>query len=88
MEFAVTDIWPVPEAKARLSELLRRARDGKPQIIGARDPCVVVSAAQFEEMKPKTHLGQWLVRNAPRGEELQLPSRKDSRGDPFADDAA
>jgi hypothetical protein len=30
------------------------------------------------------HLGKWLVDNAPRGFELELPSREDDRPDPFA----
>src|SRR4029453_12835566 len=35
--------WTVQDAKAQLSELLRRARAGEPQRIGMTDACVVVS---------------------------------------------
>jgi len=80
--------WPIPEAKAKLSELLRRARAGDPQTIGPRDPCVLVSASQFDAMRPKPHLGRWLIDNAPMVGEIELPTRRDSRGDPFEDDAA
>lgn len=85
----MSNVWPVPEAKARLSEVLRRARAGNPQIIGARDPCVVVSAEQFAAAnRPKRHLGQWLIENAPTLGDIDLPARRDSRGDPFAVDDA
>jgi prevent-host-death family protein len=62
---ALMDAWNIPEAKARLSKILRRARAGQPQTIGSRDPCVVVSSEQFEQMQPRRHLGQWLLANAP-----------------------
>jgi prevent-host-death family protein len=78
--------WTVPEAKAKLSEILRLAREGKPQTIGAQDPCVVVSAADFERLQPVSHLGQFLIETAPRGAEIELPSRADHRGDPFAEE--
>jgi antitoxin (DNA-binding transcriptional repressor) of toxin-antitoxin stability system len=42
--------WSVSEAKAKLSEILRRARAGAPQMIGGDEPCFVVSAGQFEQM--------------------------------------
>lgn len=39
------DSWTVQDAKAQLSELLRRARAGEPQRIGMTDEaCVVISA--------------------------------------------
>lgn len=78
-------MWSVQEAKARLSEVMRRARAGEPQIIGSRDPCIVVSAKQFTAGRPRRHLGRWLVESAPRGEPIELPPRGSDRGDPFSE---
>ena len=79
-----TKAWSVAEAKAKLSEILRLARAGEPQTIGTEDPCVVVSAAQFEHHLRPEHLGRFLLESAPRGYELELPSRASRRGNPFA----
>jgi prevent-host-death family protein len=76
-------MWSVQEAKARLSEVMRRARAGEPQVIGSRDPCVLVSARQFKASRPHDHLGRWLVDSAPRGVTIALPPRSSKRGDPF-----
>ena len=78
-------MWSVQAAKAQLSEVMRRARAGEPQIIGSRDPCIVVSAKQFETGGPRTHLGQWLVDSAPRGTPIELPPRGPDRGDPLGE---
>ncbi len=78
-------VWSVLDAKAKLSEILRLARAGKPQTIGSQDPCVVVSVAEFERLRPRRHLGEFLLATAPRLDEMELPSRVDQRGDPFAD---
>ena len=78
-------IWTVPEAKARLSEILRLAREGAPQTIGANEPCVVLSAAMFAELRSKRRLGRFLLATAPRGSEIELPPRSGDRGDPFAE---
>ena len=79
--------WSVVDAKAKLSEILRLAREGRPQTIGADDPCMVVSAAEFERYWRPDHLGKFLIESAPRGIELELPSRADDRsGDVFAAD--
>jgi prevent-host-death family protein len=75
----------VQEAKARLSEVMRRARAGEPQFIGTRNPVVVLSAEQFRPARPKKHLGRMLIESAPRGEPIELPPRDFGRGDPFAD---
>jgi prevent-host-death family protein len=77
--------WSVAEAKAKLSEILRLARAGEPQIIGSEEPCVVVSADQFERLWQPRHLGRFLIETAPRGAELELPPRGSDRPDPFPD---
>jgi prevent-host-death family protein len=79
--------WSVQDAKAKLSEVLRRARAGEPQVIGKADPCVVVSAESWRRARGMADgFGRWLVDTAPRGAPLELPKRKGTRrGDPFAD---
>jgi prevent-host-death family protein len=84
MEVRLTDTWTVQDAKAQLSELLRRARAGQPQRIGVTDACVVVSEKEWAALHP-SGLGAWLVESAPQGEDLELPARGSRRGDPFAD---
>jgi prevent-host-death family protein len=78
-------MWSVQEAKAHLSEVMRRARAGEPQIIGSRQPVVMISAEQFEAVRPKRHLGRSLVETAPRGTPIELPPRGPDRGDPFSE---
>lgn len=74
--------WSVQDAKAQLSEVLRRARRGQPQLIGTRDSCVVVSAQEWQAAQGAS-LGAWLVDSAPQGPALKLPSRKSKRATPF-----
>lgn len=75
--------WTVQDAKAQLSEVLRRARAGEPQRIGMTDEaCIVISAKTWEALHPSA-LGAWLVDNAPMGEELEAPGRGSHRSNPF-----
>ncbi len=76
--------WTVQDAKAHLSELLRRARAGEPQRIGVRGACVVVSEDAWQR-RDGSGFGAWLVDAAPPGPDLPLPPRASRRGDPFAD---
>lgn len=81
-------MWTVQEAKAKLSNVLKRARDGEPQIIGAKDSCVVISLDAYERLKAmeeEPHRGRWLVERLQGLGEIELPSRHDSRPSPFAD---
>ena len=80
-------VWTVAEAKARLSEVLRRAED-EPQRIGTRKEFVVVPASAWDEKsEPRQSFGQWLLENVPRGGPLELPPRDDGKGRavPFSD---
>ena len=82
----MTKPWTVQEAKAHLSEILRRARAGEPQRIGLADGCVVVAARDWADLSA-TGLGGWLVASAPRGEPLPDVPRTGHRGDPFDADS-
>lgn len=75
--------WTVQEAKAKLSEVLKRAREGEPQFIGAKGEHVVISREEFDKLRP-IHFGRYLLETAPVGAEIELPSRRTKRGDPFA----
>lgn len=77
--------WTVQDAKAHLSEILRRARAGEPQRIGIADGCVVVSERVWRE-RSAAGLGAWLVASAPRGEPLPEAERGSRRAIPFAED--
>lgn len=77
--------WTVQDAKAHLSEILRRARAGEPQRIGIGDGCVVVSERAWRE-RDAAGLGAWLVASAPHGEPLSDVDRGSRRPVPFADD--
>jgi len=78
-------MWSVQDAKSKLSEVLRLARAGEPQIIGKLDPCVVVSAADLQASAPPRHLGRFLVESAPAGSAMREAGRASHRGDPFAE---
>lgn len=80
----MSDAWTVQDAKAQLSELLRRARAGQAQRIGVTETCVLVSEKEWIALHP-SRLGAWLVESAPRGADIELPPRGSHRGDPFAD---
>ena len=74
-------MWSVADAKAQLSEVLRRARAGEPQFIGTQEPCVVISAQAYKEkFEQKGHDGAWLVARASQvAAEIPLPSRMEDR---------
>ncbi len=82
-------VWTVAEAKTHLSKILRLAEVEGPQTIGTRRPCVVVPAdTWYAKAPPRKPLGQWLVENTPRGTELKIPSRRESRRKiPFIDES-
>lgn len=81
--------WTVREAKAKLSEILRRAKEDGPQRIGERETYVVITEAEWQRLKTETpHLGNWLLENMPGLNDLELPSRRDRvRVSPFDEPA-
>lgn len=78
----MTHRWTVQDAKARLSEVLARARKGEPQRIGLEDSCVVISEETWRASQGST-LGPWLVKTAPQGKPLVEASRASRRTVPF-----
>ena len=69
-------VWTVADAKARLSEVLRRSEEEGPQHIGKRKSYVVVPAHVWDlKSPPEKPLGQWLIDNVPRGTDLEVPGR-------------
>ena len=82
-------VWTVAEAKARLSEVLRRAEEEGPQHIGTRKAFVVVPANVWAEKESKRQpMGQWLAANVPRGANLDVPASRESRREtPFISEA-
>lgn len=82
----MADTWTVQDAKAQLSELMRRARAGEVQRIGVNDACVLISEREWVALHPPA-LGAWLIDTAPRGEDLELPPRGSHGGDPFSGEA-
>ena len=77
----------VAEAKARLSEVLRRA-ETEPQRIGARKTFVVVPAhVRRDRTEPREPLGRWLIENMPAAGPIEIPPRGEDgrRPAPFAD---
>lgn len=58
---------------------------GRDESMVESDPPDATTAADVEE--PRMPLGQWLVENMPRGTNLELPTRRDSRRRiPFIDE--
>lgn len=80
--------WTVANAKAQLSEVLRRARTEGPQRIGVQNPCIVVSEEEFLRFKAaKQNLGVWLLENMAGVGDIEWPDRADPpRPIPFEGD--
>lgn len=81
-------VWSVADAQANLTEVLRLSESEGPQYIEAAGTFVVtpVKPAQDRD-EPELTLGQWLVKNAPRGANLVIPrDRCSNREIPFIDE--
>lgn len=67
-------VWKVADAQANLAEVLRRAETEGPQYIEAAGTFVVTPVETSQDRdEPELTLGQWLVKNAPRGANLVVP---------------
>jgi hypothetical protein len=70
--------WTVSEAKAHLSEILRKAKSEGPQKIGIKDPRIIITEEEWlkiTELKPK--MGAWLIDNLGGIGDLELPAREE-----------
>jgi len=70
-------VWPVQDAKARLSELLRAAENEPQQISFRGEPRFevrVISEKGSKKARPKT-LADWIL-SAPKVPEFKLPPRR------------
>lgn len=76
--------WTIADAKARLSEILRKANTS-PQYIGTKKTYVLIPQETWQQLnQPKIPIGQWLVDNLQGLDELELPQRADpAREIPF-----
>lgn len=75
------NIWTVAEAKAKLSEVIERARRGTPQTItrNRRTTVVVVSAEEWErKVRRKCTLAEFLSASPLRASELKVKRTKDN----------
>jgi antitoxin Phd len=73
--------WQLQEAKNRLSELVRRARDEGPQVITlhGRDAAVVVSARDYARTaRRKESLAEFVRRSPLAGVALELGRSRDT----------
>ena len=82
--------WRVTEAKVRLSDIIQFARSGTAQLIGKRDPVIVISVAELESLitgfsEPETWGERFLppVSKKGLGPALELPVRSRSVVDNF-----
>ncbi len=76
--------WPVAAAKARLSELIDRARADGPQVITrkGRDAVVVVSVEEWERKTKRTgNLAEFFAASPLRGSGLRIARSHDSPAD-------
>jgi len=83
-----TKPWTVSQAKTHLSALLRRAKSGQPQIIGAREQYVLLSLADYQNGQ-RPPIGDWLIEQGAKftlaDKSIELPPRHERRDTPFAD---
>ena len=82
-------IWPVAEAKARLSEILRLAEEEGPQQIGVKNTFVIMPREAWEAAETSgMSLGEMIMKFRPSPEDLpeeglEIPSRKEEKERPI-----
>ena len=83
-------VWSVADAQANLEEVLRLSETEGPQYIdaGKRFAVAPVEDESGEDRdEPELTLGQWLVKNAPRGTNLVIPDDEPLEDEtPWADE--
>lgn len=75
-----TDIWTVAEAKAKLSEVIERARSTGPQTVtrNGRKAVVIVAAEEWDrKTKHIGNLAEFFAASPLRGSELRTKRIKD-----------
>ena len=79
---SATSKWQLQDAKNRLSEVVRKAREEGPQVITLRgdDAVVVVDADQYQRLtrRPKRSLSEFLHRSPLAGIDLDLARSRDT----------
>lgn len=73
--------WPLQDAKNRLSELVRKARDEGPQVITlhGREAVVVVSASEYaRRTRPRGSLAEFLRKSPLAGTALDVERSRDT----------
>lgn len=74
------DRWPLQDAKNRLSELVRRAREKGPQVITVhgRETAIVVSAREYDRSsRRKGGLAAFFAKSPLAGVELDVGRSRD-----------
>ena len=81
-------VWSVKDAQVNLEEVLRLSETEGPQYIDAGKTFVVAPAGPTQDRdEPELTLGQWLVKNAPRGTNLVIPDDEPLEDEtPWADE--
>ncbi|MDE0302039.1 MAG: type II toxin-antitoxin system prevent-host-death family antitoxin [Gammaproteobacteria bacterium] len=85
-------VWPIAEAKARLSEILRRAEEEGPQQVGVKKTFVIMPLEAWEAAETSgMSLGEMIMKFRPNPEDLperglEIPKREGGhRPIPFID---
>ena len=82
-------VWPIAEAKARLSEILRLAEEEGPQQVGVKKTFVIMPREAWEAAEtPDMSLGEMIMKFRPNPEDLpedglEIPSRKEEKERPI-----